>query len=147
MDQTQALLNEVVHSARVGLDACEQLMQHTSDADLRKELMTEREQYQAFIRDGEQTLFALGGEPHAQSAVKRAGMWMGIQFNTMTDDSAEHICEILIQGLTMGLIEITKQRTAYPDASAEAQGIASNFLVTQRDAIDRLLAALAGSAR
>ena len=138
MDQTQKLLQSVVENARTGLDALEQLLKHVKDAKMREELMTEREQYQGFIRDAEQALFAAGAQPHAKGMMERMGMWMGIRMNTMTDISNAHIAEMLIQGLTMGVVGMTRDRNDLPDADANAHGIASNFITTQQDAIERL---------
>lgn len=138
MNQTQKLLQSVVENARTGLDAVEQLLRQVKDARMREELMVEREQYQGFIRDAEQALYAAGGQPHAKGMMERMGMWMGIRMNTMTDVSNPHIAEMLIQGLTMGIVGMTKDRNDLPEADANAQGIASNFITTQQDAIDRL---------
>ena len=62
MDQTQKLLQSVVENARTGSDACEQLLNHTKDAGMRQELMTQRDQYQAFARDAEKSLYEAGGK-------------------------------------------------------------------------------------
>lgn len=138
MDQTQKLLQSVVENARTGLNACEQLMERTKDEEMRRELMTLREQYQGFQRDAEQALYDAGGRPHAQNPMARAGMWMGLQLNTMTDTSAGHIADMIIQGTTMGVIGMTKDRNEFADADANAQGIASNFVTTQQDSIERM---------
>lgn len=138
MDQTQKLLQSVVENARTGLDAVEQLLKVVKDGHMRDELMTEREQYHGFIRDAEQALYAAGAQPHAKGMMERMGMWMGLKMNTMTDISPAHIAEMLIQGLTMGIVGMTKDRNDLPDADANAQGIAANFITTQQDAIDRL---------
>ena len=97
-----------------------------------------REQYQGFQRDAEQALAEAGAHPHAQNPMQRMGMWMGLKFNTMTDASARHIADVLIQGVTMGVIGMTKDRNDLPEASAYAHGVASNFITTQQDAIERL---------
>lgn len=137
-DQTQKLLQSIVENARTGLDACDQLIEKTKDAAVRDELMTQRAQYQGFAQDAERALYAAGGQPHAKNPLSRVGMWMGLQMNTLTDASASHIAEIAIQGTTMGVIGMTRDRAQLPDADANAQGIASNFITTQQQAIDAL---------
>jgi len=142
LDQTQKLLESVVENARTGAEACEQLMARTKDAGVRDELMVEREQYQAIERDAERALYAAGGRPKAQSPMARASMWMGMELNTMLDASRSHVAEIAIQGNTMGVVTMTKERNSCPDADAEAHGLASNFIVHQQDAVERLKAFL-----
>lgn len=142
MTQTQKLLQSVVENARTGLDACEQLLKIVDDPEMRKELLTQREQYQGFVRDGENALYAAGARPHAKGPMQRMGMWMGIKMDTLTDTTPNHIADMLIQGLTMGIIGMTRDRNDNPDADAHAQGIAANFITTQQDAIDRCKARL-----
>jgi len=125
MDDTQKLLQSIVENARTGLDACDQLM-------------TQREQYQTFAHNAEKALYAAGGRPHAKSPMGRMGMWMGIQMNTLTDDSASHIAEMLIEGATMGVIEMTRDRDALSGADAGAQGIASDFIAAQQNNIEAM---------
>ena len=74
----------------------------------------------------------------ASSPMSRAGMWIGVKTNTLADDSAAHLAEIIIQGATMGVIAITRARNDLPDASPEAQDMAANLITVQQDAIERL---------
>lgn len=138
MDQTQKLLQSIVENARTGSDACEQLLTHTKDAGMRQELMTQRDQYQAFARDAEKSLYEAGGQPHAKNPLSRMGMWMGMQMNTLTDSSSAHIADMMIQGATMGVVGMTRDRNDLPDADANAQGIASNFITCQQNSIERM---------
>ena len=138
MNQTQKLLQSVVENARVGLDACEQLLQFAKEPEIRQELMHEREQYQTFQRDAEQSLYDAGARPHAQNPLSRAGMWVGLRVNTLTDDSASHLADIIIQGATMGVIGMTRDRNDLPDADAHAHDIASQFITAQQESIERL---------
>lgn len=140
MDHNQKLLQSVVENARTGLDACEQLVKIVSDAGMRDELMTERAEYHAFIQNAERELFASGGQPHAKSPLSRVGMWMGIRMDTVTDHSSSHIAEMLIEGATMGVVEMTKDRAEFADASPEALKLADDFIARQQAAIDRLKA-------
>lgn len=138
MNQTQKLLQSVVENARTGLNACQDLLKKAEDEGMRRELMTLSEQYQGLQRDAEAALVDAGARPHAQSPMGRAGMWMGIQMDTVTDRSPSHIADIAIQGATMGVISMTRDRADLPDADANAQGLASNFITTQQDAIERM---------
>ena len=138
MNQTEKLLQSIIENGRIGEDACDQLLNKTEDMALRKELMLEKQQYAETVRDAETRLCDMGIHPQPKGMPARMSMWMGMQMNTMMDHSTPHIAEILIQGSTMGVVEITKERNAYPDADAEAHGIASNMITLQQDTIERL---------
>lgn len=137
MNETIQLLQDVVRSARTGEAAIGQLMDRAESPEMRGELNLEREQYRDTARQAESALAAAGGRPEPVGAMQRAGMWVGTQMNTLTDRSNAHIAEMVIQGATMGIIEMTKSRNTYPDADDTAAGIASRFIVQQNDIIDR----------
>lgn len=142
MNPTQKLLQSIVENARMGEDACAQLLRRAQDNAIRQELMLEKQHYAQAARDAEQQLYQLGVQPHPKGAAARMGLWMGMQLNTMMDHTSAHIADMLIQGATMGVIELTKARNSLSDANAQAQGIAADLITKQQEAIDRLKAFL-----
>ena len=138
MDQTQKLLNEIIENARMGADACAQLVKKTEDSGMRDELRQEEQVYEGAIRDAEKMMSATGAKPGATPIPQRMGAWMGMEINTMMDRSASHIAEMTIQGATMGIISLTKARNAYADADPQAQGIAAALIEKQQQTVDRL---------
>ena len=137
MDETVQLLQDVVRNARTGRDAVEQLMKKTESKSMRDELAKEREAYAVTQREGERALLDAGGRAEPTGPMARAGMWMGLEMETLADRSDAHIAEIVIQGATMGVIEMTKALNTYDAAEPHARGIASRFVVQQNDTIDR----------
>ena len=138
MNQTQKLLQAIVENGRMGEEACDQLLTRTEDKAMRQELMLEKQHYEAAARDAEMRLCEMGIKPEPKGPMARMGLWMGMQINTAMDQSNSHIADIVIQGATMGVVAITKARNSYTEADAEAQGIASNLITKQQEAIERL---------
>ena len=138
MDQNYGLLQAIVENGRTGADACDQLLKKTEDAKMRDELMLEKQHYEQCVRDAEKAIAQMGREPHPKGMAARMGMWMGMQMNTMIDKTSTHIAEMLIEGATMGVVELTKAKNTFTDADAHAQGIASDMIVKQQEAIERL---------
>ena len=137
MNETIQLLQDVARNARTGEEAIGQLMEKVESAEMRGELDREREQYRASAQEAESALAAAGGRAEPVGALQKAGMWVGTQMNTLTDRSNAHIAEMVIQGATMGIIEMTKARNTCPDADDYAADLASRFIVEQNDIIDR----------
>ena len=138
MNDTEKLLQNIVENARMGEYACQQLLQKTQDEPMRQELMRQQQDYTNAAAQAEEQLTSLGVRPEPKGPMARMGMWMGMQFNTAMDHSASHIADMLIQGATMGVVEITKARNSNPDADAQAQGIASAMITFQQEAIERM---------
>ncbi len=137
MNQTIQLLQDVVRNARTGRDAVEQLMGKARGGDMRRELSQEKAEYLQTQKEGERALIDAGGRAEPTGPMARAGMWVGLEMETLADRSDAHIAEIVIQGATMGVIEMTKALNTYDGADPDARGLASRFVVRQNEAIDR----------
>ena len=138
MNPTQKLLQAIVENGYTGANACDQLLHRTADNEMRNELVLERQFYFDAMRDAENLLLMQGVTPRKPGPAAQMGMWMGMQINTIADRSASHIADIVIQGATMGVVDLTKARNSNPDADAQAQGVASFLITKQQEAIDRL---------
>ena len=108
MNETIQLLQDVVRNARTGGDAVNQLMQRAEGDAMRRELNAARTQYETIHREAERALSANHGQPEPVNPLNRAGMWMGLNMNTLMDRSDDHIAEMVIQGATMGVVDTTK---------------------------------------
>ena len=143
MNDTVQLLKDVVRSARTGETSVQHLLDKAEGESMRGELERERQSYRETARQAEQALTRLGEQPEPVGMMAKAGMWIGTEMNTLTDRSDAHIAEMVIQGATMGIIELTRTRGACPDADPSAAGLASRFIVDQNDIIERQKARLA----
>ena len=137
MNETVQLLQDVVRNARTGQDAVEHLMQKTEEGRMRQELIREKEDYAVTRRESERALVNAGGRAEPVGPLAKAGMWAGLEMETLADRSDAHIAEIVIQGATMGVIEMTKALNSYDGADAGARDLASRFVVQQNETIDR----------
>ena len=137
MNETVQLLQDVVRNARTGQNAVEHLMQKAETGSMRDELIREKEDYAVTRRESERALENAGGRAEPIGPLARAGMWAGLEMETLADRSNAHIAEIVIQGATMGVIEMTKALNSYDGAAATARDLASRFVVQQNETIDR----------
>ena len=138
MDQTQKLLRTVAENAHTGVTACGQLLERTEDEKMRQELSRQQQEYQTFANDAEQSLSRMGLRPAEPGPMQKAGMWMGVQLNTMMDRTPSHIADIAIQGATMGVVTMTRERRELSEADENAQSLAARLITIQQDSIDRL---------
>lgn len=136
MNETIQLLQDVARNARTGEDAVNQLMRRAEGDDMRRSLNAARAQYAAIHREASRALAAHDGQAEPVGPLSRAGLWVGVQMNTLADRSDDHIAELVIQGTTMGVIETTKSANTYADADPGARAIASRFIVAQQGIID-----------
>ena len=63
-------------------------------------------------------------------------LWGSIQMNTLLDSSEQHIAEMMINGTTMGIIDITKKLNELEQPKAKEKEIAEEFIENSQAYID-----------
>ncbi|MBR3504170.1 MAG: hypothetical protein IKO07_07985 [Clostridia bacterium] len=137
MNQSIELLRDVVRTARDGDEGIRLMMEKTKDTAFREALFDGQAQYQAIERDAGRRLVGMGSQAEPESLMARAGMWMGMRMKTFTDTSTAHLANLLIQGNTMGITELTRSRNEHGEADAESAALCDRLIKAQQDAIER----------
>lgn len=137
MNQSIELLRDVVRTARDGDEGIRLMMEKTKDTAFREALFDGQAQYQAIERDAGRRLVGMGSQAEPESLMARAGMWMGMHMKTFTDTSTAHLANLLIQGNTMGITELTRSRNEHGEADAESAALCDRLIKAQQDAIER----------
>ena len=137
MNQSIELLRDVVRTARDGDEGIRLMMEKTKDTAFREALFDEQAQYQTIERDAGRRLVGMGSQAEPESLMARAGMWMGMRMKTFTDTSTAHLANLLIQGNTMGITELTRSRNEHGEADAESAALCDRLIKAQQDAIER----------
>ena len=110
--ETNELLNYVYENAKMGKESCDTLL---------KEL------------DGKENRII---EPNMFARISAS---MGIKMKTKSDNSDANIADMLIEGLTMGELEISKKiENTKKSTSKEVCNLACNFKKFQKNAIVKL---------
>ena len=138
MDQNAKLTKVMCETARMGAEAVSMLLNKTDDEGMRETMLSQKAMYEKFDREGEKMLKQAGQHVKKQGPLARAGTWMGIQMDTMMDNTPSHLADMLIQGSTMGVIEITRAKSENPDAEGQAVRLADDYLKEENANIENL---------
>lgn len=102
------VLNDIYNTSKIGLDSVEFLYRKVKDEDLKEDLNEYVRKYYDILNETRYRLELLNEKPKDYTPVSKAMMWTGLQANTLLNDSSSKIAEILIQGSTKGIVEMTK---------------------------------------
>ena len=136
MNQSIELLRDVVRTARDGDEGIRLVMDKSDDTAFREALIEQQAEYQAVERDAGRRLVAMGSKAEPESMMARTGMWMGVQMQTFTDKTTKHLANLLIQGNTMGVTEMTRSRGEHKGADAESTALCDRLIQLQQNAIE-----------
>lgn len=137
------LLGGIYKLCETGMEATRTVLPKVSQTALKKELEEQYTDYSAAKARVEQTLVASDVLPKEQGVLSKAAMWGSIQLNTLKESSSDHIAELMINGTTMGVIDLTKHIGACPNANDSIIEYTKEFIRNEERHIDNLKAFLA----
>ncbi len=101
------LAEEVYKNLRMSIDSMLTVMPKVKDAEFKSKLTGYIDRAEKLSSDAAAYLHENGGELKEENLLTRTGAKLGIQMNTLADPSLSHIAEMMIQGMTMGVTDIT----------------------------------------
>ncbi|MFR1518820.1 MAG: hypothetical protein ACLSVG_08625 [Clostridia bacterium] len=135
-EQSISMLNEIYQAASMGVQGSELLISKTEDSDFSEKLHEYCKRYNDIKKEAASLLSNKGEVPKDARSGEKAGLWMGVQINTLKDKTSTHMAEMLIQGCTMGIIKSEKHKKAYENAEQECYDLEDKFLALQQQHIE-----------
>lgn len=129
MEKTKSdgeILAEIYRNAQLALQSISDMLPEIDDECMREEIMREHEEYEHISGRAAQLAQKLGVEIKEPGPVKRAMMWSAVKMNTLADDSAQHIAQMMIKGTVNG---ITSLKTTLTDGGEAVDGEIKELLV------------------
>lgn len=139
---TKEILNYMVRNTQMGCNTLKQLCEDVETSALKQELQTQQEHYSDVLNRATVMLHSMGEDAEKLSPMTKASTYIGVAANTMRDTSPRHMADMLIQGSTMGIVDITKRLKDYPHVTPEAHALADSLLHFEQDNIEHLKAFL-----
>ncbi len=137
-EKDKQLLNYINRNAKMGGDNLETLMPDVKDERLKETLQSQVAEYRTVEVQAKEKLAAAGEQPEDGSKITQFCCRVMINAKTMMDKSAEHIAEMVIQGSTMGIIDVTKQLKEHSDCNCDAVNLAYRLKCIEQKNLDEM---------
>ena len=102
------------------------------------DLQYQHSQYQEIQSRVSKELSKNGEFPKEQSPVSQIGMWSGVQLNTLLDKSPDKIAEMMMQGSTMGIIDMARTLKEYPDIPDSSRKIGEDLIKLEENSMQKM---------
>ena len=134
------LLQGVYKSVSMGCDSILTVLGKTKKEALRVELTSELDGYQNFANITRNRLSELSSPAKEVGMLEKIPAELSIRMSTLTDDSTSKLAELMINGSTMGVIELQKEINTAEKAGAKQENIqiANDVLTFQQDNINKM---------
>lgn len=141
MNENLELLQYIYQSSEMGVSALTNLLKELNDKEnkLKKIISDELSIYEKYFKESKKVLKKNKGKIKSNSLMTKMMSKQGIKKEVSDDNSDASIAHMLIQGLTMGVVDIeTKIKNFGDKADKEITKIAVDYLKFQQDEIEKL---------
>lgn len=141
MNENMELLNFVYENAEMGVHTLNILSDtlRKRDNKIKGLIEDELKEYNNFLKESEKLLKKNKIEPKKTNLMAKLSSKMGITMETMKDNSDPAIASMVIEGVTMGIVEMqTKIENYKKIVDKKILKLATKFLKFQEEEIEKL---------
>lgn len=141
MNENMELLNFVYENAEMGVHTLNNLSDilRNKDNKIKSLIEDELKEYNNFLKESEKLLKKNKLEPKKTNLMAKISSKMGIAMETMKDNSDQAIASMVIEGLTMGIVEMqTKIENYKKIVDKKILKLSNKFLKFQEEEIEKL---------
>jgi len=145
MDKNNELLKNIYQDCDMALDSLSVLSKKLNNKDNKIKEVIEKaiKGYEKHLNIVKDYMKKNNFEINSKPLIDKLGAFMGIKMEVLKDNSDSRIAGMLIQGLTMGVINITKNIDKYKaEVDKEIITIAKDYKKHQEESIEKLKAYL-----
>lgn len=141
MNENNELLMHIYQTADMGVKSTTKLLELLKNKDnkIKKQLEDELKEYESFKKKSEKILKKKNVTPKGLGMMVDIMSKMEMNMEVMKDNSDSKMASMLIEGFTMGTIEMNKKIENYAhDALKDVLGMAKDLLKFQEQEIENL---------
>ncbi len=121
-------INDIYKNAHLALQSISDLLPEVDDDDIKNELRDEYEGYEKLIGEISSFMAEKGLEPKDINPLKKAMLWGSIKMKTLFNNSRNQVAEMMINGTTMGINELTAMKNENQNLNEEINALLVKLL-------------------
>ncbi len=133
------LLDDLYKNLKMGTTSTTDILGRVRDPDLRAEMTKTIDGFEGLASRVSKLMIEAGITPKEENMLTKAGAKIGMAMNTATDSTSEHLAEMMIKGLTMGVTELYRDIGEAEEVgiSGEALSLAKDALAFEENAVEK----------
>ena len=141
MNENNELLMHIYKTAEMGVYTTKTLLNYIKNKEnkIKHVLENELKEYEKFMMNSEELLERQELEPKGNGLMAKMGSDFGIMMETIKDNSDSSLAQMLIEGITMGIVDMESKISNYEKVcDKNILKIANNFLEFQQNEVEKL---------
>lgn len=136
------LLNAICKNTEMGIDGIKTVQKRCKNRAMQKALQRQLDEYSAVFESADHLLNRIGESPKQIHAAAKISAHLAANLKCMRSASPSVIAGMMIQGSTMGIIQMTRQIRRDHTSSAAARQLADRLIATEESNIESMKAFL-----
>lgn len=137
-DENLILLNKIEENAATGVSSLHQVRKKLNDPALKSLLKLQQNSYQNLSHEARDMILKRGDFPNIESMARAIPRKAGIAIETALDRSPAHIAQMLIQGNSLGIDEVTRMLQLYPNLSPQIRTLGEELISLEQRNVEEL---------
>lgn len=138
MDKDLEFLNFIYQNSEMGKSTIHQLLSIVTDTPFHNMLQSQKREYDEINNIAQTKIEEAQKESKGISPFSKLQSYIMINLNTMVNHTPSHIAEMMIQGSTMGIVDITKNLKKYDSADKSIIKLGERLLKFEQENIEEL---------
>lgn len=130
------LLEKTYQNASIGITAIEAVLDKAANVQFNNDLHKQLQDYRELADKSKQELVKNGAQVKDKPFYDKMMMKGNVKMNTMINSSDSHIAQMVIQGSTMGVTQMTRLLNSDKQADGISTQIAKEFVKKEEDNIE-----------
>lgn len=135
MDGNIEMLNYIYQNAEMGVETIKQLIEVTrnlSNEEFKSILNSQYNEYKRILNEADNLIRVREKDPKELNSLAKISTYIVINIKTLINKNPDHIAEMIIQGSTMGIVDVTKRLNNYTDADKDIIKLANDLLMIEK---------------
>ena len=138
MDKDLEFLNYIYQNAEMGKSTLNQLISIVKEASFKQTLESQRKEYNEIFDIASHKIEEAKKTSKGIASYTKLTTYLMINFNTLINKTPSHIAEMIIQGSTMGIIDVTKRLKDYKQANQDISSLAEMLLTFEQQNVEEM---------
>ena len=138
MDINIEFLNYIHQNAEMGKDTISQLVNIAEEGPFKQRLELQLRGYSDLFEKSKSKIEEAKKTSKGIKSFTKFTTYLMINFNTLLDKTPSHLAAMIIQGSTMGIVDVTKRLNDYQEANKEILDLAHQLLTFEQQNIEEM---------
>ena len=135
---TAEVLEQLDKNVNMATESITDIMPKIKNTDLTAFLTSQLNEYSKFSEEIKAQIKSCGAEIKPTGMIAKMSTKIGIEMNTLKDDSDAHIAEMMIEGNTKGMVKSMRQNRALHALDPKVSSLSNRLLQTELTNIEQM---------